>query len=792
MHKREELNKIISLFSESNLIFISYGEEENGEFRPHTKGLRIEPSVPKLEEVITQTPTLPNDFGIMPFNWKARSEEDLTRLLLERKLSRWSEEELFAYGYLLMDRVLVDIDYEGGITKERAIELAGTFRKKGIGKVAWTGGGLLAVIELDGKIEVRDRETWKKIKELLEEGIKKVIPEFDTQSLNAGKGVRLIGTFSRKRGVLTEWIIWEEGRKFDLCEMVFGVSREVLSKAPKELKDRIRERFGIELKGGEVKKATPEEVFEVVSKFYHYLDGKRNDFMLALSGEMLSCGVEKEKVEELYYEHLSHLEKNDKPRHRVMQTIDWVYKHGKAYGFKVKEWKGILPKDFFAVLKAFRGEELSLSWKDFAELVSPERLLELLRLSGEEVFGDEREVFHLESGLLKARLMCVREKVEEGEEGKKEKVKKKEEGEVFVFLDLPPCMKKALLEYKEIKNGETEWYLENLLAVSFLLPKESYQAFEEVEILESPFARAIVLMTIAKGIKRSEIGVERIGRKTLGKHDAVWNLVRCLNPLLKSFCEESCEVFKFRRSLPEVLERKVDKKSGDVVEAKIKVEGEEYKIDGKVLKNLKNFTSFLEKRGKILPRISVEWLYQGIMVSAKVEFVDTEREDFRDQLSEVLGEYADKYVDRFDGENVWIKGKKFMELLKLVGVGADKRNVKKLRDKYQFVAKHTKEGNYTLIPLSFLHEDDRDTIIHKLLKTVEDCLFVEGIRAEPKEEITEEDLRDEDFVLGRKAYISIAKGGILISFGGEKEVFQEPSGVRKWIREAKEILSLRE
>ena len=326
------------------------------------------------------------------------------------------------------------------------------------------------------------------------------------------------------------------------------------------------------------------------------------------------------------------------------------------------------------------------------------------------------------------------------------------------------------------------------MTVSFLLPEKSYTVLtdkKDLELLDSPLARALVLMTSAKGIDRSEIGVERIRRKVSRNNDGVWNLVRCMNPLLKSMCDENCECYRFRHALPEVLKRKVDKKTGEVKEALIRVEGEELRAHGKVLSNFKRFSDFLEKRGHFLPRISVQWLYEGIMAFSEGEFVDAEEEEFRDQLSEILAEFGEMYVDRFDGKNVWIKGRKFMELLKTAGVSADKRNVKKIREEYGFSVKRTRDGNFTLIPLDFIHEEDRDTVVFKALKSVEDFFVAEGIDVEVREEVTEDDRKDEDYVLGRKAYVALASEGVLVSFCGKEAVFPEPAELRGWIRKVR-------
>ncbi len=782
MFSKDDLLKTLSLFEGSDFIFLSYGEDREGEYVPHVRGIRLEPDLDLLEAAIKSTPLLPNDFGIMPFKWKARGEEEKTTMLLTRKLSRWNEGELFAYGHLVIDRALLDIDF-GEIDRENALRLAGKLQEKGIGKVGWTGGGLLAVLELDGEIKIEDRETFGKIKKLLGESVKKIVPEFDPQSLNAGKGVRLIGTVSRKREIQTEWILWEEGKKFDLGELVFNVPRETLSRAPVSLKEKIREKFGIDLKGSAGGKATPEEIFEKAREFYGELDGSRNDFMLHLAGEMLSAGVEKERVENLYYEHLAHLEKREKPHVRVKQTIEWVYREGRTYRLS-----GDYPEDFIALLKSFRGEEISLSWRSFAREVSPQRFVQLLRLAGEELYEDGGEIFHLPSGFLLANLRCRWVEDVEDEEGEKREVKR--EGKIFlpVFIDPPPCVAKALEEYRGLQNGDTEWYLENLMMVSFLLPDKSYRVLtdrKDLELLDSPLAQALVLMTTAKGIDRSEVGVERIRKKVSRSNDGVWNLVRCMNPLLKSMCSENCECYKFRHSLPEVLKRKVDKKTGEVKEALIRVEGEEIKVEGRVLSNFRKFSDFLEKRGHFLPRISAQWLYEGIMAFSEGEFVDTEEEDFRDQLSEMLAEFGEIYIDRFDGKNVWVKGQKFMELLRMVGVSVDKRNVKKVKEEHGFATKRTEEARFTLIPLDFIHEEDRDTVVFKALRSVEDFFVAEGIDVEVKEEVTEDDRKDEDYVLGRKAYIAHVEGGVLVSFHGKEEVFQEPTELRGWIRKVR-------
>ena len=782
MFSREDLSKTLELFRGSDLIFLSYGEEKEGEYLPHSKGIRIKPDPDLLEETVRSTPLLPNDFGIMPFRWKAKEEEEITHMLLERKLSRWTEGELFAYGYLIIDRVLLDIDV-GEIEKGAALKLAQKLKERGIGKVGWTGGGLLAVLELDGEIRVEDRETFGKIRKLLGESIKRIVSDFDPGFLNAGKGVRLIGTISRKREVQTGWILWEEGKRFDLCELIFGIKRETLSKAPVSLKEKIKEKFGIELKGGMERQATPEEVFARAQEFYGELDGMRNEFMLQLSGEMLSAGVDRETTESLYYEYLAHLEKRDRPHVRVKQTIEWVYKEGKTYRLE-----GDYPEDFTTLLRSFRGEEISLSWRSFAGQVPPQKFVELLRVSGEELYEDGSEVFHLPSGFLLADLRCRWAEEVEDEEGEIKEVRREGKLLLPIFMNLPPCIEKALEEYKELQNGEAEWYLENLLTVSFLLPQRSYTVLtdrRDLELLDSPLAQALVLMTVRKGIDRSEVGVERIRRKVSRSNDGVWNLVRCMNPLLKSMCSENCECYRFRHALPEVLRRKVDKKTGEVREAVIRIEGEELKVEGRVLSNFRRFSDFLEKRGYLLPRISVQWLYQGIMKFSEGEFVDAREEDFRDQLSEMLAEFGEYYVDRFDGKNLWVSGKKFLELLREVGYSVKGSSIKRVRDEHGFRIKRTKESNFTLIPLEFVHEEDRDAVIRKVVMSVEDFFAAENVEVEVKEEITENDRKEEDYVLGRKAYVVLTEEGVLVSFLGREEVFQDPTGVKSWIGKTK-------
>ena len=360
---------------------------------------------------------------------------------------------------------------------------------------------------------------------------------------------------------------------------------------------------------------------------------------------------------------------------------------------------------------------------------------------------------------------------------------------IQVFMDLPHCIRSALKDYENITNGETEFFLENLIAVSFLLPESSFHPVgsrKDLKLIDSPLAKALLIMTSAKNIDESEISVERIKRKVSKKNDSVWNLVRCANPLLKERCTEECEYYRFRHTFPEVIRRKVDKRTGEVKEALIRVEGEEFKADGKVLSSFKKFSDYLEKRGYLLPKISVEWLYQGITKFSEREFADIQAEEFRDQLSEILAELGEYFIDKFDGKNIWVSGKKFMELLKTTGHGAKGTNVKEIRREYGFGVKRTRDGNYTLIPLSFLCDEDREVILLKMIRIMEDFFAAENIEVEIKERITDDDRMDEEYILGRKAYISLSSGRLLVSFSGQEKVFEDPSSLRAWIRQVKE------
>lgn len=772
---REELEKTLSLFSGSDLIFISYGKEKEGEYIPHCEAIRIEPDIRMLEDAINHTPLLPNDFGIMPFVWKARSEEEKSSILFDRKLLRWTEGELFAYGYLIIDRLLIDIDI-GEMDERSAKEIAVKLRKIGIGKVGYTGGGLLAVLELDGEVKIEDRETFRRVTETLRESVGRLIPEGDEGSFNAGKGIRLIGTFSRKRNVQTKWIMWEEGKKFDACELILGINAELLSRAPVEIKESVYAKFGIKLGMKTVKKVLPEEVFKKASEFYGELDGMRNNFMLKLSGEMLSAGIEKETVSELYYEYLAHLEKRDKPLHRVKQTIEWVYKEGKTYHFS----EGDCPRDFFRMIEGFRGKEVSLDWDEFAKETGPEKFIRLLRKLGHPFYEGKNGVFHRKAGLLIADLKC--EWSEEDEEGKK--ILREEKIKVPVFLDLPPCVETALEEYEKVENGDTEWYLENLIAVSFLLPESSFHAVtdkKDFRFIDNPLAKAIAVITENKGIEEGELGIERIKRKITRKNDSVWNLVRCMNPLLKERCCEECECYRFRHTLPEVLKRRIDIITGEVEEAVLSIEGDEVKVSGKVLSSLKKFESFLEKRGYILPKISLEWLYKGIMKLPNGEYRDFKGEAFREQLSEILGETAEYFVDGYDGKNIWIGGKKFMELLTSMGISNRGSSIKKLKDEFGFKTVRTKKVRYTLIPKEFLFEEDLETVLDKLIEDTENFLSAFGIKAEVKDEITEEDKSDKEYITGKKAYIGTNEEGIFVSYAGELFVFRDPADLKRWL-----------
>ncbi|EDP75381.1 hypothetical protein [Hydrogenivirga sp. 128-5-R1-1] len=769
----EELARTLTLFEGSDLLFMSYGREKDGEYLPHSEALRVTPEL--LTEAVKSTPLQPNDFGIMPFKWKAKSEEDITYMLLERKLSRWTEGELFSHGYILIDRVLVDVDFEE-LSEEDALKKAQELKKKGIGKVGYTGGGLLVVLELDDAVKVEDRETFRSIREKLLKGVRKVLGKFDESSFNLGKGVRLIGTRSRKRGTDTKWLIWEEGKKFDLCELVLGVKREVLSQAPVGLKNSLREKFGIELKGS-VKKVTPEEVFKRAREFYGELDGQRNDFMLGLAGEMYSAGVDKEEVIELYYEHLSDLEKRERPHTRIKQTIEWVYKEGKTYSLK-----GDYPSDFLSLVKSLRGEEVSLSWRDFGKAVPPSLFVELLKLSGEEVYEDHRGIFHLPSGFLYSTMRATY--VVEDEDGKKRE--EKGETKVGVILELPPCLERALREYSTVENGETEWYVTNLLYTAFMMPSSSwevlYSDFPLKELTDNPYAEAVVLMTTCKGIGRGEIKTTKAKKKVEGS-DALWGLVRCSNPLLKRHCTETCPYYRFRDSLPRVENKRVDVRTGDVVKAEVVIEGDRIEVDGKVLSSFKTFSSYLEKRGHFLSQIAREWLYVEAVKFSCAEYVDEEKERTLGEMKEVLEVYGSVFIETVKDGYLWIRGEKFIDLLREIGISAGRRNVGEIRKNLGFLVKRRAAGNYTLIPVSTFPEESVKTMFAHVGDRLAIQLFVENVPVETKESLTEEELADEDYVLGRKAYVVVNKERVRLYYMGQEKDVEDPYEVRMWVKQ---------
>lgn len=746
-----DLLKTLSLFEGSDLIFISYGEEEGGEYRPHTRAVRVKPTKEYLEEAIENTPLLPNDFGIMPFKWKARSEEDIGHLLLERKLFRWTEGELFAHGEVVIDRVLLDID-------DPEADLEG-LSKLGVGKVGWTGGGYLAVVELNQGIRVKDRELYRRIRDNLVKGLKGKGFRFDEGSLNLGKGVRLIGTFSRKRGVQTKWVLWEEGRAFDVYELIFGVKEQDLARAPEPLRRGLSERFGIEIRGGG-RKATEEDLFLLAREFYGEIDGRRNEFMLLLSGELLAKGVPYERAVELYYEHLADLEKRDRPHRRIKQTIEWVYKEGKEYRFH-GEW---LEGKFGEAVRSFRGEEVSLGWKEFAELVGHERFEKLLRLAGEKVYEDSGEFFHINSGYIRGKF--------KGKEGIKE---------VSLFLELFPCLKSALSDYERALGEEAQWYLNNLLEVSYFMPPVS-------DVLENPYVKAVVLVSCGKGLRREEIVPERAKRRVGGADAGVLNLIRCLNPLLRERCDKGCRWAEFLGSLPEVKEREVDLRTGKVVRAFLKVEGKEFEVSGRVLENVKSLGSFLEKRGHLLPPLAVRWLYAGIMKGA-CRYVEAKREEFKQRLGEILQEFGDQYVERFDGKNLWIGGRSFVDLLKEAGLSVKGVNIKEVRKLCGFGFVRERARNYTLIPLDFFGEEDKEGILERVLRSYGSYLEAEGVEVEIKKSVGEEDELDEDYVLGRKAYLLATEEGVEVRFCGRSEKVQDPARLRSFILSVKKDLN---
>jgi len=767
---REELEKTLSLFSGSDFIFLSYGEEREGEYIPHAKSLRIVPDISLVAEAISATPLLPNDFGVMPLKWKAKSEDDKTYMLLERKLSRWSEGELFAHGYVIIDRILLDIDL-GELDEREALRYART-KLPGVGKVAYTGGGLLAVVELSGSLEVRDRETFRRIKERLLSELSGWL-QFDPQSLNLGKGVRLIGTHSRKRRVTTKWLLWEEGKKHDLFALIFGVEEKILRQAPDPLKKKIKEKFGIEIKGG-VRRVDPEEVFRKAREFYGELDGRRNEFMLSLSGELLKAGVSKDRAIDLYLEWLADLEKRDKPSVRVKQTIEWVYREGREYRLR-----GEYPEDFLSLVKGMRGEEVSLSWEEFArELVGREEsLFALLRLAGEKVYEDSALAFHLPTKVITGALRCSWTEEGERKEGRKL---------VKVQMELPPCILSALEEYEKLEGGEVEWYAENLLQVAFLLPPDHFRISPPIEeLIDNPLAEAVSLMTAGKGLSRKEVDIDKVKKKVLRKSDAIFRLVRCMNPLLVSRCTSECKYYRFKHFLPEVLKKKIDKKTGEVKEALVRVQKEEVKVKGTALESPGKLRSFLEKRGLFLPSIAVEWLYAWIMKYSESEYVDSEREDFLFALEEMLVNFGDYYVDGVSQKEVRIAGKKFIELLQAMGYRGQGAMLRRLREEIGLKVKKTKYGNYTVVPRELLGDETFLTCVHHALAEVADLL---SAVAEIKLRIEKEDVADEDYVLGRKAYILPANEGFTIYFANRCKTFPDGAWAQaqKWIEEHKE------
>lgn len=775
----DDLGKTLSLFEGSDLIFLSHGEERGGEYVPHSVCVRLFPEKELLQSTIEKTPLLPNDFGIMPFKWKAKSEEDKSYMIVQRRLSRWSEGELLYHGYLIIDRILLDIDL-GELSEQSALKLAEKLRARGIGKIGCTGGGLLAVLELDGTIEVRDRKTFQRIKEELDTAIRKVVKEYDPSSLNAGKGVRIIGTHSRKRDTMTKWLFWEEGKKFDICELTLGIPRKVLAKAPEYIKERLRERFGIEVGRASVK-ASPEEIFRKAGEFYGELDGKRNEFMLGLSGEMLSAGVNKDEVINLYYDYLADLEVKDKPHTRIQQTIEYVYREGKKYKLRDE-----YPEDFMALIRSMRGQEVSLSWKEFAKEIDPVSFAHLLKLIGEKVYEDARGLFHLPSGFLYSTLSC--RYVTKDKEGRRRE--RKGEVKVGVVLDYTPCFKKSLEEYSAIENGETRWYLHNLLYASLLFTSSNWKVTSTdvyiKEFLDNPYTEAVILMTLEKGLGRDDIKLAPMKRK-IGSSDSGWTLTKCNNPLLKRNCSEVCPYYKFRDQLPQVERKKVDKRTGKVISVQMKVEGESFEAEGIVLASFRAFSRYLEKRGFFLSQLEREWLYQEAVRYSPTEYVDYERERHINEIKEVLESQGDMYIENVKDGYIWVKGRDFLTLVRDIGISVWTRNLGEFRERLGLKVRRVAEGRYTLIPLDLFPQDSVELMLSHVTDRIEAQIKLLDIETEVKNSLAKEDLEEEDYVLGRKAFIVINPEGVYVQYMGHKlEIENDPFKVMPWIQEIRE------
>jgi len=774
----KDIEMTLSLFSSSDLIFLSYGEEVDGEYLPHSKALRIKPEISSVVDAINHTPLLPNDFGIMPFAWKGEDEK-VTRMLLERKLTRWSEGELFAYGHLVIDRLLIDLDY-GELTKENAYGEVEKLKELGIGKVAYTGGGLLAVVELEEGIEVKERETFNRLRKLLVAGLKELLSGFplDEGSLNAGKGVRLIGTYSRKRELMTEWLLWEEGKKFDVFGLMLGIEGEVLSKAPSSLKEGIRENLGIEIPD-RVEGVSVEKLFLLARDFYGDIDGQRNDFMLFLSSLCLEKGVEKERCEELYYEHLADLEKREKPYTRVKQTIDYVYREGKKFSLKVD-----VPESFRRAVSLCRGESVSLEWNEWVKEIEPTILREILSLAGVSFIEDGENLFFFVGEVFTGELFCEYLDREEGEDGKERLVKKKGKVEISVYLNLTPCLRKSLLALMETTNGETEWLIRNLLQVSYLVPSDLYEikAKEDIVVLiDNPLVEAIKLIAHSKGLSKEEVRAQAV-KKQINKEDTGFGLVRCMNPLLKRNCSDDCPYARFKNDLPHVVKRYVDVKTGKVQSALIRVDGEDIEVQGEVLENYRRFASYLEKRGIFLSSLVKEWLYQDVMKGGEVEYRDEEKEKFVAGINEFFSTFTEAFTYHIEDGYLWLTGSDFLEVLRFAGLSIQGKEVKKLKEKFGLKGIKTEKARYTLIPLSFFEEETLEIIKEELIQQAENQLLVAGVEGERKEEITQEDLEEEDYVLGRKAYIVPEEEGVRVSFMGEEKLFIKPADAGSWLR----------
>jgi len=147
-------------------------------------------------------------------------------------------------------------------------------------------------------------------------------------------------------------------------------------------------------------------------------------------------------------------------------------------------------------------------------------------------------------------------------------------------------------------------------------------------------------------------------------------------------------------------------------------------------------------------------------------------------------------VERADGRHLWVSGKKFIELLREMGIPSGAKDVRRLREEYGIPVKRTSEGRYTLIPYSLLSEEALNCILSSLLEKTAEFIRSEDVRVEIASCEREEFEKEEDVILGRKAYLCPSGDGFVVIFSGRKKSFTEPLSAREWILSMKEEIIL--